>query len=545
MDESLNSQRAGRREWLGLMVLALPCMLYAMDLTVLNLALPRLSEALRPTSTQLLWIVDIYGFLVAGMLVPMGMLGDRLGRRRVLLVGAAAFGVASVGAAFCTSAPLLIAARALLGVAGATLAPSTLSLIRNMFLDPRQRTIAIGVWTTSFSVGAALGPLLGGILLERFWWGSVFLLGVPVMGALLILGPLLLPEYREAHAGRPDLASAALSLGAVLLAIYGMKAWAKDGFAAVPAASIALGLVLGLVFVRRQQRLADPLLDLRLFRVPTFCVSLATFTLTSLIVFGFYVFTAQYLQLVLGLSPLSAGLWMLPGSCSVILGSLLAPAIVRRVQPAYVIAGALVLCALGFGLLSQIAATGLWGLVSGWSIVYLGLGPVYTLGTDLIIGAAPPERAGAAAALSETSSEFGGAFGIAALGSFGTATYRAFMASANLSGVTPAARSAARETLGGATALARELGEPAAQRLLSAARAAFLQAMAHTAVICALVSVAIALLAVLVLGGHRPSPLDPEPSAHDAKREGRSEDESFAPHALLSARSPQKINATG
>ncbi|MEO6602979.1 MAG: MFS transporter [Polyangiaceae bacterium] len=498
-------EKAGRREWLGLIVLALPCLLYAMDLTVLNLALPRLSQALRPTSTQLLWIVDIYGFLVAGMLVPMGMLGDRLGRRRVLLVGAAAFGIASVGAAFCTSAPMLIAARALLGVAGATLAPSTLSLIRNMFLDHRQRTIAIGVWTTSFSVGAALGPLLGGILLEHFWWGSVFLLGVPVMGALLILGPLLLPEHREPNTGKPDLASAALSLCAVLLAIYGMKAWANDGFGGLPFATIALGLFLFVVFVRRQRRLAEPLLDLRLFRVPEFCVSLATLTLTSLVVFGFYVFSAQYLQLVLGLSPLSAGIWMLPGSCSVILSSVLAPAVVRRVQPAYVISGALALCALGFSVLTQIAHTGLWGLVCGWSIVYLGLGPVYTLGTDLIIGAAPPERAGAAAALSETGSELGGALGIAALGSFGTASYRSLMDVVDLGGVSPAVRSAARETLGAATAVAQELGMPASQRLLSAARAAFVVAMTHTAIICALLSVAIALLAVLVLRGQRPS----------------------------------------
>lgn len=505
MNERRSPEKAGRREWLGLMVIALPCLLYAMDLTVLNLALPRLSEALRPSSTELLWIVDIYGFLVAGMLVPMGMLGDRLGRRRVLLIGAAGFGVASVAAAFSASPTALIAARALLGVAGATLAPSTLSLIRNMFLDHRQRTFAIGVWTTSFSVGAALGPLFGGILLEHFWWGSVFLLAVPVMGALLILGPSLLPEYREPNAGTPDLLSAALSLGAVLSAIYGMKAWAKDGMGALPVVTIALGLLLGVVFVRRQQRISDPLLDLGLFRVPAFCVSLATFTLTSLIVFGFYVFTAQYLQLVLGLSPLAAGLWMLPGSCSVILGSMLAPAIVRRVEPAYVIAGALALCTLGFAVLSQIAQAGLAGLVCGWSIVYLGLGPVYTLGTDLIVGAAPPERAGAAAALSETSSEFGAAFGIAALGSFGTATYRGFMDAADLAGIAPATRRASSETLGGATALARELGEPAAQRLLSAARAAFLQAMGHTAIICALVSIAIAILALVVLRRQRPS----------------------------------------
>ena len=222
-------QQAGRREWIGLAVIALPCLLYSMDLTVLNLALPAISADLRPSSSELLWIVDIYGFLVAGLLITMGTLGDRIGRRRLLLIGAAAFGAASVLAAFASSAPMLIAARALLGVAGATLAPSTLSLIRNMFADPGERTIAIGVWIASFSAGAAIGPLVGGALLELFWWGSVFLIGVPVMALLLVLGPRLLPESRDPDAGRLDLVSAALSLAAVLAVIYALKRLAEDG----------------------------------------------------------------------------------------------------------------------------------------------------------------------------------------------------------------------------------------------------------------------------------------------------------------------------
>src|SRR5687768_5284674 len=252
------TSRATRRDWIGLTVLALPCVLYSMDLTVLNLAVPHLSADLQPTGSQLLWIVDIYGFLVAGSLITMGTLGDRIGRRRLLLIGAAAFGVGSVLAALSRTAEMLIATRALLGIAGATLAPSTLSLIRNMFLDPRQRTFAIGVWVTSYSVGGAIGPLIGGVLLQYFWWGSVFLIAVPVMVLLLAVGPILLPEFRDPNAGRPDLVSAALSLAAVLAVIYGLKQIAQDGPGWLPTLSIVAGLAVGVAFVRRQLTLADP-----------------------------------------------------------------------------------------------------------------------------------------------------------------------------------------------------------------------------------------------------------------------------------------------
>jgi DHA2 family multidrug resistance protein-like MFS transporter len=284
--------RAGRREWVGLGVIALPCLLYAMDLTVLNLALPQISADLQPSSTQLLWIVDIYGFLAAGSLVTMGTLGDRVGRRRVLLAGAAAFGAASVLAALATTAGMLIAARALLGVAGATLAPSTLSLIRAMFADPRQRGVAVGVWISSFSAGAAIGPVLGGLLLEWFWWGSVFLIAVPVMAALLALGPVLLPEFRDPGAGRLDLPSAALSLAAVLAGIYGLKQIAQDGPGWGPAAAIVAGLVLGTVFLRRQRSAPDPLLDLSLFANRAFSTALATNTLDFFVSFGVLLFIA-------------------------------------------------------------------------------------------------------------------------------------------------------------------------------------------------------------------------------------------------------------
>jgi MFS transporter, DHA2 family, multidrug resistance protein len=491
---------AGRREWIGLAVIALPCLVYAMDLTVLNLALPALSEDLQPSSSQLLWIVDIYGFLVAGLLITMGTLGDRIGRRRLLLIGAAAFGLASVIAALSTSAEMLIAARGLLGVAGATLAPSTLSLIRNMFNHPPQRTFAIGVWITSFSAGAAVGPLIGGLLLERFWWGSVFLPALPVMGLLLVVGPRLLPEYRDPDAGRVDLISAAASLVAVLAVIYGLKQLAQDGVGWTAALSIVAGLAVGAAFVRRQLRLADPLIDLRLFRVPAFNAALTANTFGFFVNFGIAVFLAQYLQLVLGLSPFEAGLWTVPYAGAFIVGSLLTPLLVRRTRPGLVIAGGLGLAGFGFAVLTQLdGESALATLVSGSVVFALGLAPVYTLAADMMVGAAPPERAGAAAGISETSSEFGGALGIAVLGTIGTAVYRGQIDDTVPAGLPPEVAEPARDTLGAAVAAGNELPGQVAPELVDAAREAFTQALQVAATFSAAVVIGAALLAAALL----------------------------------------------
>jgi DHA2 family multidrug resistance protein-like MFS transporter len=467
-----------------------------MDLEVLYLAVPSLTTDLEPTSSQLLWITDIYGFLLAGLLLTMGTLGDRIGRRRLLLIGAAAFGFTSVLAAFSRSAEMLIATRAMLGVAGAALAPSTLSLIRNMFLDADQRTFAIGVWATSFSAGAALGPLAGGLMLEFFWWGSVFLLAVPVMALLLVLGPVLLPEFRDPAAGRLDLVSAAMSLVAVLAVIYGLKQIAQDGIGWQPVLSIMAGLAVGVVFVRRQRGLTDPLIELRLFRVPAFSASLAAFTLSIFVIAGIFLFIAQYLQLVLGLSPLVAGLWTVPSSGGLIAGSLLAPLIVRQVRPAFVMAGGLALSAIGFGMLTQVnTASGLAVLVIGSVVLTLGIAPVGTLATSVIVGSAPPERAGAASGISETGAELGGALGIAILGSIGTAVYRSQVADA----VPPDAAEAARDTLGGAMDAANGLPDPLATELLDAAREAFAQALQLTAVTSAAIVLGMAILVLFLL----------------------------------------------
>jgi DHA2 family multidrug resistance protein-like MFS transporter len=402
---------------------------------------------------------------------------------------------------------MLIAARALLGVAGATLAPSTLSLIRNMFADPQERTFAIGVWITSFSGGAAIGPLVGGLLLQRFSWGSVFLIAVPVMALLLAVGPRLLPEYRDPEAGRLDLISAAASLVAVLAVIYGLKQIAQDGVGWTAAAAIAGGLAVGVAFVRRQGRLADPLIDLRLFRVPAFSGALTANTLGFFVNFGIAVFIAQYLQLVLGLSPLEAGLWTVPWAAGFIVGSMLTPLIVRRISPASAIAGGLALAAVGFGLLAQVSGdSSLPTLVTGSVVLALGLAPVFTLAADLMVGAAPPERAGAAAGISETSSEFGGALGIAVLGVVGTALYRGEVADAVPAGVPSEAAEAARDSLGGAVAAGDGLAEPSAGELIDAASDAFTQALQLAATLSAAVLIAAAAVAWALLrrGGEGP-----------------------------------------
>jgi MFS transporter, DHA2 family, multidrug resistance protein len=492
--------RASRREWIGLAVIALPCLLYSMDLTVLHLAVPQLSKDLEPTSAELLWIIDIYGFLVAGSLITMGTLGDRIGRRRLLLIGAGAFGIASVIAAYSRSAEMLIASRAVLGVAGATVAPSTLSLIRNMFLHPQQRTVAISVWIMSFSLGGAIGPLIGGLLLQSFWWGSVFLISVPVMVLLLIVGPRLLPEYRDPSPGKPDPVSAGMSLAAVLLVIFGLKQIAQDGISPWPVTAIVAGVAIGIAFGRRQLRLETPLVDLRLFREPGFSASLATYGLAILVTFGGFLFLPQYLQLVLGLSPFVAGLWTLPWALAFIVGASVTPPLIRRWHPSSIMSAGLVLSGVGFAMLATVGrGTSFAWFAIATGLLAIGVAPAFTLTTDLIIGTAPPERAGAASAISETSAELGGALGIALFGSIGVAIYRTAMAARIPGTLTPDGAEAARSTLGGALVSAAQLPADQGQVLIDAGRSAFLSALQLCSVISLAGSLMLAVFVVMTL----------------------------------------------
>jgi MFS transporter, DHA2 family, multidrug resistance protein len=513
--------RAGRREWIGLAVLALPTLLVSIDVFVMLLALPHLSEALGAGSAQTLWIMDIYGFMIAGFLVTMGTLGDRIGRRRLLLIGAAAFGAASVMAAYSTTPEMLIAARAVLGVAGATLAPSTMALISNMFRDPRQRATAIGVWLVCFMSGAAIGPLAGGVMLEHFWWGSVFLLGVPAMVLLLVVGPVLLPEYRAPGAGRLDLTRVVLSLAAILPIIYGLKELAKDGWRTGAAAAVVAGCAVGVVFARRQRRLADPLLDLRLFRNASFSAALGGMLACTLLGGAIMVFITQYFQLVRGLSPLHAGLWMLPTVAAMTVSCQAAPLLARRIRPAVLIGVGLAISVTGLMVIARADATsGLPAVVTGFALINLGCGPLVVLGTDLVVGSAPPEKAGSAAALNETAGEFGFAFGIAALGSLGTAVYRAQFADHAPSGVPADAVRAAHDSLTAAVGAAQHLPARAAGALLAPAQEAFTSGLHAIAAISAVLLAGVAVLIAVLLRHVRPIGA-PQPDA--AQPEGTSD----------------------
>ncbi|MEZ0471582.1 MFS transporter [Luteimonas salinilitoris] len=490
-------QRAGLKEWAGLGVLALPTLLLGLDVTILYLALPALAADLQPSSTQALWIMDAYGFLIAGFLITMGTLGDRIGRQRLLMIGAAAFGITSVIAAHATSAAMLIAARAVLGVAGATLMPSTLALISNMFGDVRQRALAIGIWATMFALGMAAGPVVGGLLLERFWWGSAFLVAVPVVAALLIAAPVLLPEYRAPRNGRLDLVSVLLSLAAVLPAIYGVKEIARAGLEPVAALAMVTGGLLAAAFVRRQRRLADPLLDMRLFACRTFSAALVVLLVGLVGVSGVMLLVTQYLQLVAGLTPLAAGLWMGLPALAMVLAGIGAPLLARRIRPGHVVGAALALSTIGYWLLAGVGvdSRGVGMAIAGFSLVYLGLGTIAALGTDLVVGAAPAEKAGSASAMSEMVQELGVALGVALLGSLATFVYRTQMSGILADGLAANLSGAVEDSLW-ATVL---VGERLPEGVLQQAQQAFTAGLNVTATVSGIVALVLALISIVSL----------------------------------------------
>ncbi|MEU3662942.1 MFS transporter [Streptomyces sp. NPDC032940] len=501
-----NSPRAGRREWTALAVLMLPLLLVSMDVSVLYFAIPEISADLDPSGTQQLWIFDIYGFVLAGLLMTMGSLGDRIGRRRLLLVGAAAFGAASLLAAYAHTAETLIAARAILGVGGATLMPTTMALVRTMFTDPGQRAKAIGLWSGVMTGGIALGSVMSGLLVEHFWWGSVFLVNLPAMVLLLVLGPVLLPESKNPSPGRFDLPSVPLSLAAVLPVIYGVKELAAEGWNVRYVVSITVGLLFAALFVWRQRTAASPMVSPALFRGHGFAPALVLNTVSAFGMMGSAYFSTQYLQSVLGMSALEAALWsLLP---SVLIGAaapVAAQLVERGVERAYLVTAGFLVAAGGYGLLALSGTDSLWLVLAACGVLAAGIVVVMSQLTDLALGATPVEKAGAASSLLETGTEFGGALGMATLGSIGTALYR--------HGIPADAPAPARETLGGALAVAAELPGRAGDALATAAREAFTDGMRGAALAGALLLVAAAGLAARGLRNIR---VRPQPDTENA-----------------------------
>lgn len=495
-------ERVGWRGWAALAVLMLPVLLVSVDATVLHFALPQIALHLEPTAVQQLWMIDVYPLVLAAFLVTAGTLGDRYGRRRLLLIGATGFVVVSVLAAFAPTAEWLIAARAAMGVFGAVLMPSTMSLIRSIFTDRDQRRLAIAIWAAAFSAGAALGPIVGGMLLEHFSWGSVFLLAVPVLVPLLVFAPIIVPESRDPNPGRIDPVSILLSIATMVLVVYAIKQIAVDGPTLGWIALGAAGLGCGALFVRRQLRVEAPMFDVRLFAVGSFTGALLVNLLSVIAFVGFEYFIAQHLQLVLGLSPMQAGLALVPGLVAMIIASLVVVPIARRLAPRILIPAALSVSIVGYILMSFVSHNAALALVVAASVLLgVGIGMAETVSNELVLSSAPAAKAGAASAISETAYEIGAVLGTTILGGILTAMYRSNLVVPD--GVPDASAVAARETLAGAMHVADQVGGQVGAALHAAAAAAFDAGVAVTSLIGAGFVLAAAVVAATTLGRGR------------------------------------------
>lgn len=469
--EITKTRTAGAREWTALAVLMLPVLMVSVDNTVLSFALPEISVALRPSGSQLLWIVDIYAIMLAGLLIAMGSIGDRVGRRRLLLIGSIGFAGASLLAAFSTSAEMLLTARVLLGFFGATLMPSTLSLIRNIFVDARDRRIAIATWAAMFSGGAALGPILGGWLLGHFAWGSVFLINVPIVVVLLPLAMSLLPESRDPEPGPLDLPAIGLSLVVMLPFVFGIKNLAKHGFDDLTLTAFVVAVVAGWALVRRLQRSSHPMIDPSLFKNRVFTGAIIANLLSLMALTGFLFLGAQLLQLVLGLSAMDAALVLLPGLVVTVVCGFVAVRLMQAVPVRVLVAGSFAASAIGYAVMALTEHPSVASVGIAFALIGIGIGLAETITNDLMLASVPPSKAGAASAISETAYEIGAVLGTAVLGAVLTGIYRSHL-------TVPAIaqwgeRDGSFETLGGTLDLASWYPNEIGESLIESAHSAF------------------------------------------------------------------------
>lgn len=477
----------------------LPVLLVSVDNTVLSFAIPSISLALTPSASELLWIIDVYPLVLAALLVPMGSMADRFGRRKMLLIGSIGFAVVSIFAAFAPNATALIGYRALLGLFGAMLMPSTLSLIRNLFLHPAQRRTAIAIWAAGFSGGAALGPIVGGFILEHFWWGAVFLMAVPVLIPFLILAPIFVPESKDPNPGKIDVWSILLSFGAMVPAIFGIKAIAESGVSLTNLGIIVVGLALGVVFVRRQMRRENPMMDVSLFKNPVFSGSVGANLLSIFALVGFLYFITQHLQLVVGLSPTQAAYVLVPGLAITVVFGLLAAKLANHFRPSWLVVGGLLLNATAFLIVWLNTDGSVLGIIIAFAVLGAGVGTAETISNDLILSAAPPAKAGAASAISETAYEVGSVLGTAVLGSILAASYRLNVVIP--SGVSAEGSTTASETLGGAIDVAGKLPAQEGAALLESAKHAFDSGSGTVAMVSVVLMLCAALMCAWTLRG--------------------------------------------
>ncbi|MGH8437735.1 MAG: MFS transporter [Pseudomonas sp.] len=448
----------------------LPVLLVTVDNTVLGFALPKIAEALHPTASQQLWMIDAYSLVLAGLLVSMGSLGDRIGHRKLLLIGSLGFAIISIMTAYSSSAAQLIGGRACMGIFGAMLMPSTLALIRSVFENREERRLAVAIWATTLTVGSALGPLIGGVLLEFFSWGAIFLLAVPILIPLLILGPWLLPESEPDPSGPLDPLSILQSMVALGALVYGIKHVASEGVDSMAMAAFAIGTASGWLFVRRQLRLPVPLMDLALFRNKTFSGSVAINLMSLAFLIGFVFFATQFLQIVLRMSPFSASLALVPGQIMAIIVGMLVVPVAQRVS-VHVLVPVLVAFTEAAFLLVAWLGSSLTVLAVAFALLNIGVGAIATVSNDVILSAAPPTKAGAASAISETAYEVGVVLGTAVLGGLLTAYYRGALQLPAF--LTPLQERLASETLAGAHTVAAMLTGDQASELMNIAGNAF------------------------------------------------------------------------
>lgn len=494
--------KAGRKEWIALTVLCLPLMVVSMDVSVLFFAAPAIAADLQPTATQQLWIFDIYGFILAGLLLTMGAVGDRIGRRRLLMIGSVGFALCSLFAAYAHSAGTLILARGILGIAGSTLMPSTIAIVRTMFQDDAQRTKAMSIWSAVMASGVTVGPIIGGLLIQSFSWGSVFLINIPAMALLLIIAPFLLPETRSAARTRIDLVSSILALASILPVTYGVKTLAEEGWSTVPVLLLAAGLLVGFIFVRRQLAVRNPLIDIRALMERRTGGSILANLMATFTLMASALVNTQFLQSVLGYSPLAAALWSVLPSVAVGAAAPLAAKLSIKHGRPRVIAGGFALAAIGFGILTQVRLESFSPLtvaLVGAGLVAAGIVSVMTLVTDYVVGVAPPDRAGAVGGLIETSSELGGAFGIALLGCVLTAVYRYAVSPLLPSGLGGEAALAAKQTIAGASVASKQLPAVTASQVMDASREAFMTAMHTTCLVAGVVLLLTSAVTIVLL----------------------------------------------